>query len=270
MLDRRGLLRKQRRRREPGAHPGAPPLETTAPNQVWPADFKGQFKTGDGVYCYPLTVTDHFSRAILLCHGLPSTRSADARAAMLVLFRAVGLPDAIRTDNGVPFASTGLHGLTPLNVWWMQLGIVHQRIRPGHPQANGTHERMHRELKRETLPAAATARAQQRRFDQFRRRYNEERPHEALNQRPPASLWTPSARPYPGRIGGPAYPVHCEVRRVRSGGDLKFRGAAPLVSEALAGEDVGLEPVADGVWNIVYYRTVLGRFNERTGTIAAG
>jgi transposase InsO family protein len=270
LLDRQGLLRKQRRRRASTAHPGAGVLQTTGPNQVWPADFKGQFKTRDGIYCYPLTVTDHFSRAILLCRGLPSTRSADARAAFLQLFREVGLPEAIRTDNGVPFASTGLHGLAPLNVWWMQLGIVHQRIRPGRPQANGTHERMHRELKRETLPAAATARAQQRRFDRFRRRYNEERPHEALGNRRPASLWGPSNRPYPTRVLPPVYPAHCEVRRVRSRGEIKFRGRMPFLSEVLAGEYIGLEEVGDGAWDIVYYQTVLGRFDERTGTISAG
>lgn len=270
LLDRHGLLRKQRRRRAPRAHPGAAALETSAPNQVWPADFKGQFKTRDGVYCYPLTVTDHFSRAILLCRALPSTRNLDARAAFLQLFREVGLPEAIRTDNGVPFASRGLHGLAPLNRWWMQLGIVHQRIRPGRPQANGTHERMHRELKRETLPAAATARAQQRRFDRFRHRYNEERPHEALGHRRPASLWSPSTRPYPSRIPPPDYPAHFEVRRVRSGGEIKFQGQIPFLSEVLAREYVGLEEVADGVWNIVYYRTVLGRFDADTGTISAG
>ena len=271
LLDRHGLLRKQRRRRAAAPHPGAALLQTTAPNQVWPADFKGQFKTRDGVYCYPLTVTDHFSRAILLCRALSSTRTAEARPAFLQLFREVGLPDAIRTDNGVPFASTGLHGLAPLNVWWMQLGIVHQRIRPGRPQANGTHERMHRELKRETaLPAAATARAQQRRFDAFRQRYNDERPHEALGNRVPATLWAPSARPYPSRLAPPQYPRHFEVRRVRSGGTIKFRGRAPFLCEVLEGEHVGLEEVADGVWNVVYYRTVLGRLDERTGTITAG
>lgn len=270
ILDRHGLLEKHRRRRVRAAHPGAAPLQTTAPNQVWPADFKGQFKTRDGRACYPLTVTDHFSRAILLCRGLPSMRSAGTQAAFVRLFQAIGLPDAIRTDNGVPFASTGLHGLTPLNVWWMQLGIVHQRIRPGRPQANGTHERMHRELKRETLPAATTARAQQQRFDRFRRRYNDERPHEALGQQTPASRWVPSTRPYPARIVAPSYPASYEIRRVRSTGDVKFRGAAPFVSEALAGQDLGLDLVADGVWNIVYYRTVLGRFDERTGTITAG
>lgn len=270
ILDRHRLLRKHRRR---GArtHLGAAPLSTSAPNQVWPADFKGQFKTGDGQYCFPLTVTDHYSRAVLLCRALPSTRTAEVRPAFLALFRAFGLPDAIRTDNGSPFASTGLQGLAPLNVWWMQLGITHQRIRPGYPQANGTHERMHRELKRETTgPAATSVRAQQRRFDTFRRRYNEERPHEALGQRTPASLWVPSARRYPTRIAGPEYPPHFEVRRVTTTGAFRFRGQWRFLSHALETHDIGLEEVTDGVWNIVYYQTVLGRFDERTGHITAG
>ena len=124
---------------------GRPHLDTERPNQVWPADFKGQFKTGDGWYCYPLTVTDHFSRSRLLCHGLSSIKGEDVRPVFRRLFRAVGLPDAIRTDNGAPFASTGIHSLSQLNVWWRQLGIMHQRIRPSSPQENGTHERMHRE-----------------------------------------------------------------------------------------------------------------------------
>jgi transposase InsO family protein len=270
ILGQHGLLRKQRRMRR-APHAGAAPLATTAPNQVWPADFKGQFKTGDGVYCYPLTVTDHFSRAVLLCRGLPSTKTADAQPAFLALFQEIGLPDAIRTDNGAPFASTGLHGLAPLNVWWMQLGIVHERVRPGYPQGNGTHERMHRELKRETaVPAAASARAQQRRFDAFRRRYNEERPHDALGQRTPAMVWQPPTRTYPARIAPPEYPSHFEVRRIGSGGIFKCRGRTPFLSHALEGADVGLEEVTDGVWNIVYYRTVLGRLNERTGEITAG
>jgi putative transposase len=270
IFDRHGLLRKQRQRaRSP--HRGAVPLETTAPNQVWPIDFKGQFKTGDGHYCYPLTVTDHFSRAVLLCRGLGSTKTAAARPALLALFQEIGLPDAIRSDNGAPFASTALHGLSPLNVWWMQLGIVHQRIRPGYPQGNGTHERMHRELKRETAaPAAATGRAQQRRFDAFRRRYNEERPHEALGQRTPATLWQPSARAYPARIAGPEYPKHFERRRIGSGGIFKFRSRTVFLTHALEGRDIGLEEVTDGVWNIVYYRTVLARLDERSATISAG
>ena len=270
LLARRGLLRKQRRTRR-WPHATASPLATTAPNQVWPADFKGPFKTGDGVYCYPLTVTDHFSRAVLLCRALRSTRTTEAHAAFKALFREVGLPEAIRTDNGAPFASTALHGLAPLNIWWMQLGIVHQRIRPGHPQANGTHERMHRELKRETaVPAAATRRAQQRRFDAFRARYNEERPHEALGDCPPATRWVPSPRCYPERIAPPEYPQHFEVRRIRTSGAFKFRGQEPFVSRVLADADIGLEAIGDALWNIVYYRTVLGRFDERTGLITAG
>jgi putative transposase len=180
ILNRHGLLRKNRRRRR-WRHPGGAPLHTARPNQVWPADFKGHFKLRNGQYCYPLTITDHYSRKLLACRALPSTRADDAMAVFRALFRAVGLPDAIRTDNGAPFASRGLHGFTSLSVWWMQLGIVHQRIRPASPQENGQHERMPRDLKREaTRPRASTLPAQQRKLDRFRRRFNDERPHDAL------------------------------------------------------------------------------------------
>jgi putative transposase len=180
ILERRGLLHTHRRRQK-WAHPGAAPVATQRLNQIWPADFKGQFRTGDGQYCYPLTVTDHFSRRVLACQGLRSVKTVDATPIFRALFREVGLPDAIRTDNGAPFASTGIHGLAALNVGWMQLGIVHQRITPASPQKNGTHERMHRELKRETAcPAASSLRAQQRRSDAFCQRYNDERPHEGM------------------------------------------------------------------------------------------
>ena len=264
LLDRHGLLRKQRRPRR-WTHPGAAPVQTDAPNQVWPADFKGQFKTGDGRYCYPLTVTDHFSRALLVCRGLPSVGTAATQPVFRALFRERGLPDAIRTDNGAPFASPAIHGLSPLNVWWMQLGIVHQRIQPASPQENGQHERMHRELKRETArPAAATARAQQRRFDAFRQRYNTERPHEGIGDRTPASLWTASTRPYPERLSPPCYPAHLEVRRVSTGGTISLHARRPFLTEVLRGQDIGLEEVGDGLWNIVYYRTLLGRLDERT------
>jgi len=265
ILDRHGLLHKNRRR-PAWTHPGAAPLRTARPNQVWPGDFKGQFRTGDGHYCYPLTVTDHFSRSLLLCHGLPSVKSADAVPAFRALFRARGLPDAIRTDNGAPFASTGLHGLSALNVWWMQLGIVHQRITPASPQENGTHERMHRELKRETTrPAAHSRRAQQRRFDAFLHRYNTERPHEGIGDRTPASLWTPSARAYPEQILRPVYPAHMEVRRVTTAGTFRFFAhRRPFLSQTLQHQDIGLEEVGDGVWNILYYTTLLGKIDERT------
>ena len=267
ILDRHALLHKHRRRRQ-WTHPGAAALHTDRPNQVWPVDFKGQFKTGDGRYCYPLTITDHFSRRLLACHGLLSVATADAQPVFRALFRAVGLPEAIRSDNGAPFASTGIHGLSALNVWWMQLGIVHQRIRPASPQANGTHERMHRDLKREaTRPASSTVRTQQRRFDAFRVRYNDERPHEALGDRTPSSLWRPSPRPYPERLTPPVYPTHLEVRRVTTAGTFRLHGTKPFLSHVLQGQDIGLEEVADGVWNIVYYTTLLGKIDERNGHI---
>ncbi len=212
-----------------------------------------------------MTVTDHFSRALLVCRGLRSVKTALAQPVFRALFREVGLPDAIRTDNGAPFASTGIHGLSTLNVWWMQLGIVHQRILPASPQENGQHERMHRELKRETTrPAASSLRAQERRFERFRRRYNDERPHEGIGDRTPASLWTPSSRDYPERIAAPIYPPHMEVRRVSTAGTFRLHTRQPFLSQTLKNEDIGLEEVGDGIWNIVYYRTLLGKIDERS------
>lgn len=266
VLARHGLLRRSVRRPR-WTHPGCGPLVTTAPNQVWPADFKGQFKTRDGVYCFPLTITDHYSRAVLACQGLSSVGASDARRVFRTLFRAVGLPDAIRTDNGTPFV-TGALGLSALSVWWMQLGIVHQRIRPARPQDNGTHERMHRELKRETTrPPAATRGAQQRRFDAFCQRYNYERPHEALHDATPATHWHPSARAYLERPTPPTYPAALEIRRVSTCGAISWAGRALFVTELLRGEDVACEEVADGIWNIVYYQTLLGRLDLRTGRV---
>jgi transposase InsO family protein len=267
ILERHGKLRKQRRRRK-WAHPGAAPLETERPNQVWPADFKGQFKTRDASYCYPLTVTDHYSRVLLLCRALASIRTEGVKPVFRRLFREVGLPEAIRTDNGAPFASTGIHGLCELNVWWMQLGIVHQRIRPASPQENGQHERMHKDLKRETTrPPAANLRGQQRKFDRFRHVYNEVRPHDGIDGDFPCERWEPSPRPYPERIQSPAYPAHLEVRRVSAAGTFRLKARQPFLSNALAHEYIGLEEVGDDLWNIVYYRTLLGRIDERNGRI---
>lgn len=267
ILERHGKLHKRRRRRK-WKHPGAAPLETNHPNQVWPVDFKGQFKTLDAKYCYPLTVTDHFSRTLLLCKGLVSIRTEGAKPAFRGLFRKVGLPEAIRSDNGAPFASTGIHGLCELNVWWMKLGIVHQRIRPSSPQENGQHERMHWDLKRETTrPPAANLRAQQRKFDRFQRCYNEERPHDGIDGDLPCERWEPSPRLYPERILPPEYPGHLEVRRVSAAGTFRLKAKQPFLSNALADEYVGLEEIGDGLWNIVYYRTLLGRIDERTGRI---
>lgn len=267
ILDRHGKLRKSRRRKQ-WAHPGAAPLETERSNQVWPADFKGQFKTRDGKYCYPLTVTDHYSRKLLVCQGLLSVRTEGAKPVFRRLFRKVGLPEAIRTDNGAPFASTGIHGLCELNVWWMQLGIVHQRIRPSSPQENGQHERMHKDLKRETTrPSAANLRGQQRKFDRFQHCYNEERPHDGIDGDLPAERWEPSPRPYPERIAAPEYPAHLEVRRVSAAGTFRLHAKQPFLSNALADEFIGLEEVGDGLWNIVYYETLLGRIDEKISRI---
>jgi len=265
LLVRHALVRRRPRRRR-WVHPGAAPLQTTRPNQVWPIDFKGQFKTGDGRYCYPLTVTDHFSRSLLACRGLAAVTTAESRRVLEGVFREVGLPEAIRTDNGMPFVLPGRLGLSSLAVWWMQLGIVHQRIAPGQPQQNGTHERMHRELKRETTrPAAATRRAQQQRFDAFRTRYNQVRPHEALADATPASRWHPSPRAYPTRRRQPEYPAAMEHRRVSGAGTVSWSGRAIFLSETLQGEVVGLEEVDDGIWNVVYYRTLIGRLDVRAG-----
>jgi hypothetical protein len=195
-------------------------------------------------------------------------KTEGVKPAFRGLFREVGLPEAIRTDNGAPFASTGIHGLCVLNVWWMQLGIVHQRITPASPQENGAHERMHRELKRETTrPPASNLRGQQRKFDLFRTRYNEERPHDGIGGQLPAQRWAPSPRPYPERIPSPEYPSHLEVRRVSTAGTFRLKGIQPFLSQALNGQDIGLEEVGDGCWSIVYYDTLLGRIDERTGTI---
>ncbi len=267
LLDRHGKLRKNRRRR-PWDHPGAVPLETAGPNQIWPADFKGQFKTGDGKYCYPLTVTDHYSRMLLLCKGLPSVRTEGAKPAFRTLFRKHGLPDAIRTDNGAPFASRGIHGLCELNIWWMKLGIVHQRIRPSSPQQNGQHERMHKDLKREAArPPAATLAKQQRRLDLFQQRYNHERPHEALDGDFPAERWQPSPKEYSGRLREPEYPGHFETRTVSERGVFRLLSRNCFLSNSLKGEIIGLEEVGDAMWNIVYYNTILGRIDLQTGRI---
>jgi transposase InsO family protein len=263
LLRRKGLV-KRRRRRRPWQHPGAPALETTSPNDVWTANFKGHFRTRDGIYCYPLTIADQYSRYLLACEALSSTRGVGAHPVFRRLFCEVGLPRAIRTDNGVPFASTGIHGLSALNVWWIRLGIAHQRIEPSHPEQNGAHERMHRTLKAETTrPPAATRHGQQRRFQRFCQEYNHERPHEALGQRPPAKAWRPSPRVYPSKLPEPEYPGHHLVRLVSTAGTFRFRHRAIFLSQALTQDYIGLEEIRDGIWSIYFYDVLLGKLDER-------
>jgi len=263
ILGRHGMLARKRQRRRIG-HPGAPSSSMLAPNDVWCADFKGQFKTNDGHYCYPLTVTDGFSRYLLGCQALHSTAVHEAKPVFTRLFREFGLPLRIRTDNGVPFATTGIHGLSQLNVWWLRLGIQHQRILPAHPEQNGAHERMHRTLKGEACrPPQATLVTQQRTFNTFRRLYNDERPHAALGDRPPAVLYRPSPRPYTGALPPVEYPGHFLVKRVTNAGTIRLRKRLLFLSNALKQHPVGLEEVDDGIWSIHFCQVLLGRVDER-------
>jgi hypothetical protein len=239
--------------------------EVTAANQLWTADFKGQFKTRDGRYCYPLTIADEHTRYLLACNGLISTAVEGVRPVFERLFREHGLPEGIRTDNGVPFvAPHAIHGLTSLSVWWIQLGIRPERIEPGKPQQNGRHERMHRTLKDETVcPPASSLRAQQKRFDAFVEEFNTERPHQALGQKRPAEVWKPSPRPFPDRIPDPDYLQHYQQRRVKSNGMIKFKNRRLFLSETLKSQVVALEEVNDGIWSVYFYDVLLGRLDER-------
>lgn len=267
LLRRAGLVVPRRQRRHASPSPG-PLAPGATPNAVWCADFKGQFRTGDGIWCYPLTLSDHASRYLLRCQALPQPGGARVWAIFEAAFREYGLPVAIRTDNGPPFAAVGLGGLTPLAVWWLKLGIGLERIAPGHPEQNGRHERLHRTLKAETAqPPAATLRAQQERFDRFRALYNDERPHEALGQQPPAAVYQPSARRYVPVVRDIAYPADSVVRRVRQNGEVRWRGQLVYVSMALVGEPVGLDAVDDGRWAVSFGPLRLGTLDERLGRI---
>ena len=263
LLSRRGLVRRRRRRRRL-QHPGAIPIRTRAPNDLWTADFKGHFRTRDGVYCYPLTIADQHTRFLIACEGLLSIRIAGARKIFERAFREYGLPAAIRTDNGVPFATTAIHGLSPLNVWWMRLGIQHQRIRPASPQENGAHERMHRTLEAEAiLPARGNRQAQQRAFNSFRSEFNTERPHQALGGATPASGYRRSARRFPDPLPPLEYPGHFIVTRITNAGTFRLKHKLLFLATPLKGQLIGLEKTADGIWSIHFGTVLLGRVDER-------
>jgi putative transposase len=272
LLKRHGLVQPRARRRRPWPASGRPTVEAEAANQVWSVDFKGQFRTGDGRLCYPLTVADGYSRFLLGVTGLETVSQSQCWPVLERLFRQYGLPEAIRTDNGSPFAAIrAVARLSRLSVRWLKLGIRLERIDPGHPEQNGRHERMHRTLKQETArPPAGSRAAQQERFDQFREIYNEQRPHEALAFQTPVELYRPSGRPYPSRLAKPQYPGHFEVRSVRHQGEIKWQGKPLFLSEALSGEQVGLEESADGVWDVYFGSLLLARFDEKERKLYGG
>jgi transposase InsO family protein len=266
VLDRHGLVTRMGKRRRKAE--GTALSEGSHPNDLWCADFKGEFTLGNKRYCYPLTVTDHASRTLLLCEALASTQEEPAMEAFEHLFRERGLPLAIRSDNGVPFASpNGLFNLSKLSVWWLRLGIAIERIKPGHPQQNGRHERMHRTLKQETTrPAGMNLLQQQARFDAFCREFNDERPHEAIGMKCPAEVYQPSPRPYQG-LAELDYPFHDRSIIVTSCGRICMHRKKINISTVLAGQTLGIKEVDDGIWLVSFMRYDLGYIDLEQKTL---
>ncbi len=265
ILERNNVVRRRCRRKTYTPYQ-SPLREALAPNDIWCADFKGQFKLGNGRYCYPLTITDRFSRLIICCEALENAKCDPAIAVFDQAFREHGLPTVIRTDNGVPFAARGLWALSRLSVHWLRLGIWPERIAPAHPEQNGQHERMHLVLKQETTrPPGMNFLQQQERFDRFVDVYNDERPHEALEQRPPCELYARSPRRFPSELRAPEYPLHDEARRVHSNGQLWLeKGHCFKLTTALAGETVGLREVEGNRCLVTFMQFDLGHYDFNT------
>lgn len=267
VLDRHGLVNKRKARWRNKAQ-GTPLSAGVEPNALWCADFKGEFRLGNRRYCYPLTVTDHASRSILLCEALESTRELPVIAAFERLFQEHGLPGAMRTDNGLPFASpNGLFNLSKLSVWWLRLGIAIERIKPGHPQQNGRHERMHLTLKQETArPPAMNAIAQQERFDAFVEEFNTERPHEGLEMKCPAEVYSASPRPYEG-LPELDYPFHDRDILVTACGRICMYRKKINISTVLAGQRLGVKEIDDGIWLVSFIDYDLGYIDLEQKTL---
>jgi transposase InsO family protein len=263
-LKKNNLIAPRKPRRRYPRPERSPLTQACEPNDVWATDFKGQFRLGNRSLCYPLTATDLASRFILVCDALESTKAEPVWFVFERMFEEYGLPSVIRTDNGVPFASRGLAGLTKLSAKWLRLSIRHERIEPGQPQQNGQHERMHRTLKQETTrPAKGNLLQQQERFDAFVEEFNEIRPHHALDMKCPATIYRPSERRYQG-LPDVHYPLADDVRRVFApGGILMPDSTRCFLSQALVGEEVGLREVEDGRWLITYATLDLGYYDER-------
>jgi putative transposase len=262
LLKRSGLIRPRRVRTRPEGNASGL-SEMNAANAVWCADFKGSFKTGDGRVVNALTITDGFSRYLLRCKAMSLTHTELVQRVYDSVFREFGLPVMIRTDNGPPFAGMGPRGLSKLGVWLLKLGVLLERTAPGKPTQNGRHERMHRTLKEDTAsPPAKTFRLQQQRFDLFTRTFNEERPHEALDNKTPASIYTASPRRYPVKLREFEYPDHFELRRVKRNGEIKWSGEFTYVCEPLAGELVAIERRDDGTCGVYFGPLALGGLDE--------
>jgi len=264
ILKREGLVMPRKRKRRVPSY--AEPFQTyDKPNEVWSIDFKGQFRTLDRKLCYPLTVTDNCSRYLLLCRGLHRPTFEESQPWLERTFREYGLPKAIKTDNGAPFASVSLGGLSRLSVWLIKLGIKPERIAPGHPEQNGRHERMHRTLKEATAsPPRNNMREQQRSFDQFTQEYDFERPNEALEQKTPASVYESSPTAYPAKVPDIEYSGDVIVRQVRSNGEIKWKGKLIYISETLIGEPVALTQIGKSLWEVRFSFHTLGVLDELT------
>jgi transposase InsO family protein len=261
LLHREGLTipRRKRRRTPPYTEPF---VAAQQPNRVWCMDFKGHFRTRDGERIDPFTLSDAYSRYLLRCRAVDHTDTEQVLAVLEAAFREYGLPDAIRSDNGPPFATRAVAGLSRLSVYLIKLGIVPERIQPGHPEQNGRLERLHRTLKAETAsPPATTRRAQQQAFNRFRREYNQERPHEALGQCTPESCYSLSARAYPARVPEPEYDSSMKVRRVHVRGQFKWKDHKVFLTESLAGEAVGLEPIDDRHFTVYFAHLPIALFD---------
>ena len=267
VLNRHDLIREKRHSRKLG-HPGKPTQHMDAPNQTWAADFKGQFKTGNGRYCYPLTITDGYSRFLFESRALLTTALVPSKAVFTDVFKEYGLPERILTDNGTPFASNALGRLSKLSAWWIRLGIYPVLIEPGKTQQNGRHERMHRTLKAETTrPPAGDHRAQQKKFNRFIDEFNNERPHEALDMNTPAEFYEPSRREMPTKIPPLEYPDRFIKRLVSASGAMRWHSVSVPVSTACSGEYVGLEEIDNGVWNVYFGHKKIGRLIEKYNRI---
>lgn len=268
VLDRHGLVSRARKRQRANKAGGTPLSQAALANDLWCADFKGEFKTGNGRYCYPLTVTDQVSRYLLACEALESTQETPVIEAFIRLFKERGMPDAIRSDNGLPFASpNGLYNLSKLSVFWLRLGIRLERIKPGCPQENGRHERMHRTLKQETArPPGMNILQQQDRFDRFVSEFNEERPHQALDMACPAERYNPSPRPYRG-LPELDYPFHDRDILVTACGRICMHRKKINVSTVLAGQRLGIKEIEDGIWLLSFMHYDLGYIDLEQRTL---